>query len=354
MPLRSQPLEDKILYRRLHTEIMHLLYLLAEEHANRLREQHPTWTSEVLLDTVMKQQEPQLDLIVSGLVEAVVWRPHPERLEIARRYLQELYRSATKYQPMKAPQAPPLSSDQHLQTRLDWWKANELITAARRWTTLAPATKVAFLRTLTRKIDWAIRKDPERRALRRYAADRTISQDQAKEELLRTGATLVLARWTEAQTHRFGKLWATDDVGEKALIVPQDLGWLDGWTWFADEVRKAARASLLDEQYPALGTGDVLDRQEGDKSVTIPLDLERDATAYPDGGEGDPLATFLVEEERIETEVRLRAAVERVTPRQRQLLALIEQGHTIASAARALGMKESTARGHLHRLRNAM
>jgi DNA-binding CsgD family transcriptional regulator len=68
----------------------------------------------------------------------------------------------------------------------------------------------------------------------------------------------------------------------------------------------------------------------------------------------DPLAALLDQVEDAERKERLGRLLEDATPRQRQLLGLIAEGHTAASAARELGISPNTAHVQLHRLRKAM
>jgi hypothetical protein len=255
--------------------------------------------------------------------------------------------------------------------------------------------QLAALERTVDRIQWYPRNPRVRRAL----AERVEPPGggaQAKRRELRAAVYLVLAERGRPQAHRFGRSWLIGDDGRLARVAPDQLEATLFWSWFCDEVRKAAEASLLGEPYPAddaaptehagSTTGNAghespssntssageasaptrhLKRAPKPRLVSIgSSDME--ALADPSPG---PLDALLAQERRREAGETWRAAITLASGRQRQILEALaraaagtppeqdgEEGSpptsapSLAEVARQLGIAPSTARVQWKRL----
>jgi DNA-binding CsgD family transcriptional regulator len=207
-----------------------------------------------------------------------------------------------------------------------------------------PVQHLAALGRMANRIWWLPRGAAWQVLLERARNEGT-SVGRIKLQELRTAVVLVLGNLDQAQYHRFGRHWMRGEDGRKVAVAPNDLEMDLLWEWFFDEVPKAAEAALLERPYPA--TADPLDRS-GHQGSCLRLSADDELLIDP---AADPLAVLLDQEQRTEDERRLLVALESASPRQRDLLALIASGETVAGAARRLGMAPATARVQLSRLR---
>jgi DNA-binding CsgD family transcriptional regulator len=185
----------------------------------------------------------------------------------------------------------------------------------------------------------------------------------AKRQVLAAAIVLVLAERDEVRRIRVGSgegsyyLRESDDAppGVRPIDLPYhgapevSTAFTDSvyLGWFRREVKNAATALLLDEPYPAR-------RRQRGESGPVYLDEDLDQQIHPGP---DPLEALLDQERHRESAARLAAVLERATPRQREIVALLAAGAresrsvSEAQIARALGLAESTVRVQLHRLR---
>lgn len=345
--------EERSASSQLQAMFMEELGPLMFAYADALRAENPAWAFGEIVEQTRRCISDCLDDVMSGLVEAVAWRLGQDGGDVYDRYVEELSTGATLYQSDKVAPIVPASLDEWRERRIQWWWSTEVVTAASRWHKLDEPLKQMFLDGLVDQISFSLRGNAEQRALAERIQLLGVSGERAKRTLLLQAAVFVLARFDDQQFHRFGVKWVTGADGKKQPIIPRDLQWFDGWTWFQDEVRSAAMANLLERPYPAAETKDALDSNSGERPDPLPPD------ALLSGHEDDdPLLALLADEEEAEQAAgqkeRLNRVLARATPRQRELLRLIAQGHTTASAARTLGIAEGTAYAQLNRLRKAM
>jgi hypothetical protein len=173
---------------------------------------------------------------------------------------------------------------------------------------------------------------------------------------LRAAVYLVLGERGRAQVHRFGRRWVTGSDGRKCPFHPERLPAQLFWTWFTDEVRKTAEASvaenddrerrLLDYGRSLTHSPDSLRQFDAvnDRLVTLPAE------------ESDPLNEVLAAERQREINDRWDGLLAQATPSQRQLLqtllALEQEGSTssLVQAAQRLQRAPSTIRVQWKRL----
>ncbi len=205
-------------------------------------------------------------------------------------------------------------------------------------------------RDVARRVPWKVHDPAVGRELVRRAAAEGVDVDTIKRQTLFEAVWLVLGASTHAQHHRFGRAWFTGADGRKATLVPYELRGRQRhlfWKWFTDEVPKAAEAILLDRPYPSPKSRDPFDTAR----CFVPEDIDGLEDKDPLGN--DPLLLLIDDERRREDVARLDVLLAQATPRQRQLLALIAKGASLADAARTLGIAPATARSLLHKLRRA-
>jgi len=246
------------------------------------------------------------------------------------------------------------------------WARDQRLTADPR---VPDAERLAASKRLTDSVRLApapLGSDRERRAwaelyARAEADERPVSD--VMDEILAEALLLVLDTRDRVRRIRVGSstgsFFLREDDGTPVGVRPNDLPYSADpdvasgarglfaespyLYWLRREVQKAAVAILLGDPYPATD-GD-------DDAWGGPLDLLGDDDAVLADDTADPLALLLDRDPPLE-DPRLLAVLERATPRQRELLALLVEGGTAAEAARELGMAESTARVQLKRLRD--
>lgn len=213
---------------------------------------------------------------------------------------------------------------------------------------------------------WGGREERAWGELRRRAADERRSIESIKQELLAEAALLVLADRARSRRIRVGSgkgsFGLTEVAGGSAEVSPTDLPFAAGrgpvgvapdaffgspyLYWLRREIQKAATAVLLNEPYPPTdATAD--DALNALDSAPPPLDQ----IPLDDEVGDDPPSALLAAERYAEASRQLGMLLEQATPAQRELLRLLAAGATVPEAARALGIKPSTARVQLHRLR---
>lgn len=341
-----------------------------------LREQHPTWPYDAILEAARREVNADLGDIMSSMTQLAIWQYQQQHGgDTLVRYTDELYAQATEYRPDLAPQRTVTTAEQWRNLRIGWWRYIELATAATRWRELDTASRENFLRALVDHIPWGVLSEGAGRELEKRARERGISRERAKREALLAGAAMVLDRWGEAQERRFGKKWATGQDGKKTMIVPSDLCWLDGWMWFCDEVRTVALADLLGNPYPAYDRDaksapyrDVFDVGAG---LRVPFAEERDGVApgHDEGAEepGDSPPPLLGTDELLgsrdsdnpltlltDAEIAtpcLLTLLAQLKPRERQVLALLFEGYSVEDAAEELGITPNNVYQIHHRIK---
>jgi hypothetical protein len=232
--------------------------------------------------------------------------------------------------------------------------------------------KLAALERTVDRIRWVPRDARVRHTLATLAT-RGAAMEVVKRQELRAAVYLVLAERRRPQAHRFGRAWLTGRDGRQVPAVPEDLPLPLFWRWFADEVRKAAEASLRGESYPpATSETPATSAMPGPSAAPAhPGGAPRRATrrvislggaaleGLPDPAP-EPLQLLIAAEEQREAAECWRAALRVATPRQRELLQTLTRlvrtrppeapPPTLADAARHLGLAPSTARVQWKRL----
>ena len=216
------------------------------------------------------------------------------------------------------------------------------------------AGRLAALERVVAAITWHPPSPAVRRALQARALGDGCSTAEVKLRELRAAVYLVLAERTRPQPHRFGRAWLTDEAGRAATLIPEQLPPDLFRRWFADEVRKAAEASVLGRGYPT---------DRGWRGE--PLSAQSTGLDALAGPAPDPLFVLVRREDRAEAAEQWQSVLATATPRQRDLLAALADGPTIsagaaspspgpdatlAATARRLGMAPSTARVQWKRL----
>lgn len=223
--------------------------------------------------------------------------------------------------------------------------------------TVSAGVREVTLRAIADRISWRVSPQRVKDALVARARDLGIGYEQAKRDVLLAGTLLVFTRWHEAQTHRFGEEWVKDESGKQAPIVPSTVPWYDAWDWMADEARKAARAILLDEPYPAVG-GSQGDGQ-GSKTDNAPEqepeeppELRPHPDVRPEQREEQSALHVLLEgEEEDEHRRALRILLDQhATETERRVYELLSADYSYHEVGRELGISPSTVRVHWHNL----
>lgn len=313
---------------------MELLYPQFSEMIDTLRNQHPTWSETVLQDTLRPKMNKELDDVFSSLVQSAFAIDG-----LVDRYIATLYQQATQYQPHNV-------SKDHYESRLLWWWSIQVTTAAKHWDTLDNAAKEVVLSGLTDVLNWSCGRDVLK-ILGAQARDREQSFDRVKHDALIAGASLVLARWNEEQKHRFSQKWVTDENGKLAAIAPSDLPWLDAWTWFSDEARKAATATVLNKPYPASGARDVFQHKN---ATHISRNEEWDSSGHTGSHlEDDPLPALI---DQFDAQEQLHTLLAIATPREREMLHLMREGYDSNSLIKVMKISLATLRVNRKNLRD--
>ena len=144
-------------------------------------------------------------------------------------------------------------------------------------------------------------------------------------------AVLVLGTYDQTVAHRFGSRRGD----RKERIEPAKLLWFDRWLWFAQSVRRATVAVLLERPYPApYGSGSAAD---GHIEPVVAMDGLRAAVADGDagGGEADLDGLFARLALDIEDE-RLRKVVDRLSARERAVVSATAAGYSSKETATLL------------------
>ncbi len=129
---------------------------------------------------------------------------------------------------------------------------------------------------------------------------------------------------------RLGKRWVTDKRGKKLQIAPIDLTLREFRQWLFQQAFAAASEGIV---------GPTEEREHGQSTENR-------------GKAGEtPLDALIAAEDILEQERLLHAVCSVASPKQRQLLELLGRGLDLPIAASKLGIKDTTARVHLHRLR---
>jgi hypothetical protein len=196
-------------------------------------------------------------------------------------------------------------------------------------------------------VTWKVQ-GKERAAINSALAERAIlgnvSREQAKRDALTTAVALVLGEADKPRHYMIGRgVWLKDANGQKASFAPGDipLRMFDLFCrWLHSQAIRAAEAILLDRPYPAGTEGEPLDE-------LAPLIADR----VPAPDDADPAYLIVERDQQAEDVARLAPVLDAATPRQRELLSLLEEGNSLADAARVMGIEPSTARVLLHKVR---
>lgn len=180
---------------------------------------------------------------------------------------------------------------------------------------------------------------PLRRALVAQAREDGVSLSVVKQWEMMVAVTFAVGEIRRPQGKRFDRYWPKRADGTPLELggrdkVPLGLSWQRFTRWFIGEVRRRAKRDIrqmLPERPPA----------------TLLAEL---GAAFPPIG-GDPETTAAEAEQHREQLERL---LRRASPRQRELLHLLDDGFTLTESAALLGIETSTARVQLHRLRRAI
>ena len=199
-----------------------------------------------------------------------------------------------------------------------------------------------------------------REGVHQRAKEEQISYEEAKRQTISAAALTVLGVWQVEQSHRFGS------HGKKEKIVPSELHWIRLWEWLGDEIVKAALADLLDKPYPTPSedvlynssptTDNVIKEQLGNEASQDPrrtrvsLDTPWGADMIEDPTSDDPLGVLLHEEAMGELGVLL----EQATSKQREVVALMDEGLSTQEIAARMRTGEGAVRQHLRRLRERL
>lgn len=185
-----------------------------------------------------------------------------------------------------------------------------------------PEEQSAAVHRMANRIPWYPRKTSIQRALAEQARREEISIEAVRHRELCAAVVLVFGEKRRATAHRFGQEWVTDDKGHKVAVSPTDLpmDYFRAWLW--REVRKAAEASVLGHPYPPT-KDDAMDRTKD--GVWLCRSLEA-AQPEPVDSESDPLVMLLETERQAQNDIRLLAALQVATPKQRAILKLLASG----------------------------
>jgi len=175
-------------------------------------------------------------------------------------------------------------------------------------------------------------------ALDRCALDQRAKVGTIKREKLQAALMLALGERRQAQAHRFGRDWLTDEDGKKILVVPENLGVCFYWRWLVDRTIRIAEEDLLMD-YPTSS----LPLEEDDSPI---LEANFCETA------ADPLQIVIEHEQRQADRECVRTLFDLATPRQKELLILLKEGYKIADAAQQMHIQPSAARCLLSQLRH--
>jgi hypothetical protein len=175
----------------------------------------------------------------------------------------------------------------------------------------------------------------EKSAAQARASEESKPVKDVKRYAAKIGLLEALSDADHPQHVRLGKKWVVED-GKVANVRPgRDFGELGFWWWLHATAIRAAQAYLLDEAPSAASTvpGDLL------IATSDALDLPSLQRSPMDA---------LIAEEQVETIFRL------ASPRQQEILKLLDKGYSQADAAEVLGIAPGTVGAQMHRLRDRL
>ena len=172
-----------------------------------------------------------------------------------------LYGEATRYRPDLM--VPPADSEDRLVwevERTHTLRLSDILDQVARYGRLLPETLyTSDIYNLARSVPWRPERSPNAddaralEALRERAGQEGASREtgessveHARYDAMAEAVILVLGTYDQHATHRFGSRRGD----RKERVTPERLPWFDRWLWFAQSVRRATIAILLERPYP--------------------------------------------------------------------------------------------------------
>jgi DNA-binding CsgD family transcriptional regulator len=201
------------------------------------------------------------------------------------------------------------------------------------------AERDAAVRRLVARLPLYLADPAARRAVRHLAQARGVRPSALLREWLFVEGLLLASREAYARRRiRLGSQWYKHQSGRVAVIPPVELLPYQFVYWLFQETRNAVEAIVLNRDYPHR-TPQALDK-------TTPC-------AEPDPGLA-AWGLFLPPEARLLSEELLMHLLAVTSPREREVLSLLQRGQTDMEIARTLGIKPVTVRVFRHRLRKRL
>lgn len=251
-----------------------------------------------------------------------------------------LYGDATRFRPDLM--VPPTD----VRERLVWeaershtLRLSEILDQVARYGRRLPETLyTSDLYNLARSVPWRPERSPnadDARALevlreraRQAGASRETGESsvgRARYDAMAEAVILVLGTFGQPATHRFGSRRGD----RKERITPDRLPWFDRWLWFAQSVRRATTAILLDRPYPApYGSGGAASRHIAPQATPDELGSADDIAGL---GGGAPERLFAQLVPGIGDE-RLQKMLGALNGRERAVLAATAAGYSTREA----------------------
>jgi hypothetical protein len=146
--------------------------------------------------------------------------------------------------------------------------------------------------------------------------------ERVRYDAMAEAVVLVLGTYDQPLTHRFG----SRPGDQKERIDPDRLLWFDRWLWFAQSVRRATVAVLLDRPYPTpYGAGRATSRSFEPRMTPDELQDTDNATVGSDGTAPDKSFVQIALNSGDE---RLRAIVDTLNARERAVIAATAAGYS--------------------------
>jgi hypothetical protein len=246
-----------------------------------------------------------------------------------------LHGDATRYRPDLM--VPPSDEDERLvweAERAHTLRLSEILDEVARYGRRLPETLyTSDIYNLARSVPWRPERSPSaddaraieaiRERARQAGASRETGEsntERARYDAMAEAVVLVLGTYGQSAAHRFGSRRGD----RKERIIPERLPWFDRWLWFAQSVRRATIAILLERPYPApYGSGGAASRRVASRSIPDEPGREDEIIAGPDGSTPD--RAFLELVDGIGDE-RLRVMIGALNARERAILAATAAG----------------------------
>jgi len=149
-----------------------------------------------------------------------------------------------------------------------------------------------------------------------------VLEERVRYDAMAEAVVLVLGTYDQPLTHRFG----SRPGDQKERIDPDRLLWFDRWLWFAQSVRRATVAVLLDRPYPTpYGAGRATSRSFEPRMTPDELQDTDNATVGSDGTAPDKSFVQIALNSGDE---RLRAIVDTLNARERAVIAATAAGYS--------------------------